>query len=288
MGDVSSSGASCAASPERRTYIRVLPVRLIEECTCDPPRRVLVEHDGQWWPGLQRAWRLCDDGRGCVPTSTAPCSTAGRREAPANGAAGASAPSGVAPVRPLYVPLRQSPAMAHPRRVLGYRRGSTDEQVDSGLDLDIDTTTPGGRLVVRVFATVAEGERGIISERTKNALSTLPTQGRAVSRPSLGQTAPALADRIRAMRKSGMTLQAITNVLNAKEYLRSAAVHSGDTQAFRRRSATHGRDRSERHLRFLRSGVGGPCAGHRPSEALADRALRTRVVRFGYSGSLIL
>ena len=41
------------------------------------------------------------------------------------------------------------------------------------LDLDIDTTTPGGRMVVQVFATVAEWERGIISERTRNALSTL-------------------------------------------------------------------------------------------------------------------
>ena len=40
------------------------PVRLLEERTYDPPRSVLVEHDGRWWPGTQRAWRLCDDGRG--------------------------------------------------------------------------------------------------------------------------------------------------------------------------------------------------------------------------------
>ncbi|MGY1692002.1 hypothetical protein [Geodermatophilus sp. SYSU D01105] len=39
-------------------------IRLVEERRYDPPRSVLVEHDGEWWPGLQRAWRLCDDGRG--------------------------------------------------------------------------------------------------------------------------------------------------------------------------------------------------------------------------------
>jgi hypothetical protein len=39
-------------------------VRLVEEWPYDPPRTVEVEHEGQWWPGLQRSWRLLDDGRG--------------------------------------------------------------------------------------------------------------------------------------------------------------------------------------------------------------------------------
>ena len=39
-------------------------VRLIEERRYDPPRTVEVEHEGRWWPGLQRSWRLLDDGRG--------------------------------------------------------------------------------------------------------------------------------------------------------------------------------------------------------------------------------
>ena len=30
----------------------------------DPPRAVEVERDGRWWPVLQSAWRLLDDGRG--------------------------------------------------------------------------------------------------------------------------------------------------------------------------------------------------------------------------------
>lgn len=82
------------------------------------------------------------------------------------------------------------------------------------LDLDIDTTTPGGRMVVQVFATVAEWERGIISERTRNALSTLRAQGRPVSRPALDQSQPELAARIRRMRTTGMTMQAIADTLN--------------------------------------------------------------------------
>ena len=39
-------------------------IRLIEERRCDPPRPVVVEHGGEWWPGLQPAGQLCDDGRG--------------------------------------------------------------------------------------------------------------------------------------------------------------------------------------------------------------------------------
>jgi hypothetical protein len=41
-------------------------VRLLREHRYDPPRPVEVEHDGYWWPGLQHAWRLCDDDRGWI------------------------------------------------------------------------------------------------------------------------------------------------------------------------------------------------------------------------------
>ncbi len=39
-------------------------IRLLDERRFDPPRSVLVANDGQWWPGEQSAWRLCDDGFG--------------------------------------------------------------------------------------------------------------------------------------------------------------------------------------------------------------------------------
>ncbi len=37
--------------------------RLLEKRAFTPPRPVEVERDGSWWPGLQSAWRLRDDGR---------------------------------------------------------------------------------------------------------------------------------------------------------------------------------------------------------------------------------
>lgn len=36
---------------------------LLEQCF-QPPRDVEVERNGRWWPGVQAAWRACDDGRG--------------------------------------------------------------------------------------------------------------------------------------------------------------------------------------------------------------------------------
>ena len=45
-------------------------VRLLEERRFDPPRVIEVEHAGQWWPGFQYAWRLCDDHRGWMADVT--------------------------------------------------------------------------------------------------------------------------------------------------------------------------------------------------------------------------
>jgi len=39
-------------------------VRLLHERRYDPPRPVEVEHKGQWCPGFQSRWLLCDDDRG--------------------------------------------------------------------------------------------------------------------------------------------------------------------------------------------------------------------------------
>jgi hypothetical protein len=55
----------------------VSAVRLIEERRFDPPRPVQVEQDGRWWPGVQHAWRLCDDGRGGWRTLRTSSSTPG-------------------------------------------------------------------------------------------------------------------------------------------------------------------------------------------------------------------
>ncbi len=47
----------------------------------------------------------------------------------------------------------------------------------------IDTTTPGGRLVFHVFATLAEFERDLIRERTNAGLAAARARGRVGGRP---------------------------------------------------------------------------------------------------------
>lgn len=63
---------------------------------------------------------------------------------------------------------------------------------------DIDTTTPAGRLVFHVFASIAQFERERISERTKEGLVSARKRGRIGGRP------PALSaaqkDEVRRMR----------------------------------------------------------------------------------------
>ncbi len=63
---------------------------------------------------------------------------------------------------------------------------------------DIDTTTPAGRLIFHVFASIAQFERERISERTKEGLEAAKKRGRIGGRP------PALSatqrDEVRRMR----------------------------------------------------------------------------------------
>jgi len=81
------------------------------------------------------------------------------------------------------------------------------------MDLGMDTSTSSGRLVANVMASVAEWERAVIGERTRDALAARKAQGLPVSRPSVDGL---LAQRIAALRVGGATYQAIADALNAE------------------------------------------------------------------------
>ena len=83
------------------------------------------------------------------------------------------------------------------------------------LDLGVDTSSPGGRLVANVFASVAEWERATIAARTKAGLAAVRAQGKPISRASVTDR-PELRERIAAMRAAGITLQGIADELNAE------------------------------------------------------------------------
>ena len=63
---------------------------------------------------------------------------------------------------------------------------------------DIDTTTPAGRLIFHVFASVAQFERERISERTREGLDAAKKRGRVGGRPPA--LSPYQRDEVRRMR----------------------------------------------------------------------------------------
>jgi DNA invertase Pin-like site-specific DNA recombinase len=83
------------------------------------------------------------------------------------------------------------------------------------LDLRLDTREPGGRLAARALAEVSEWERRRIADRTRSGLAAARSRSAGGSRPSVRDD-PELSDRIRSMRGDGMSLQAISDVLNAE------------------------------------------------------------------------
>jgi DNA invertase Pin-like site-specific DNA recombinase len=77
---------------------------------------------------------------------------------------------------------------------------------------NIDTTTPGGRLIFHVFGALAEFERDLIRERTRAGLAAARARGRTGGRPTVWTE-----DKLRtarAMRESGdYDVAAIAKVL---------------------------------------------------------------------------
>ena len=82
------------------------------------------------------------------------------------------------------------------------------------LDIDIDSSTPAGGLMLTVMAAIAEFERRVISDRTRRALAELKAQGVTLGRPD--GTPPEATARILDLRASGNTYQQIADHLNAE------------------------------------------------------------------------
>ncbi|MBE7193209.1 MAG: recombinase family protein [Gordonia polyisoprenivorans] len=79
-------------------------------------------------------------------------------------------------------------------------------------DLDIDTATAAGQLVLSNFAALAQFERDRISERTREALAVKKAQGVRLGRPASVSTD--VIARIISEREAGLTLRAIAEHLN--------------------------------------------------------------------------
>jgi DNA invertase Pin-like site-specific DNA recombinase len=89
------------------------------------------------------------------------------------------------------------------------------------VELELDTASSGGRLTARALSSVAGFQHDRLSERTRKGLAAAQSRRRAAAeetgpgRHTAGW--PEISQRIAAMRRSGMTLQAIADVLNAED-----------------------------------------------------------------------
>lgn len=83
------------------------------------------------------------------------------------------------------------------------------------LDVDVDTSTPSGELMAGIMALMAQHERRIIGQRTKDALAVKRAAGFRLGRPVL---VPAeIRAEVVAMREAGLSFAKIASNLNARE-----------------------------------------------------------------------
>ena len=84
------------------------------------------------------------------------------------------------------------------------------------VDLRLDTGSAPGRLTARTLIKVGEWEGQRIAEQTRKGLAAARARRVTTGRPAV-EDRPDLKERIVAMRKEGMTLQAIADQLNAED-----------------------------------------------------------------------
>lgn len=114
----------------------------------------------------------------------------------------------------------------------------TERQIGlRSLNDPVDTTTPQGRLITNVFASIAEFERDLIRERTKAGLASARARGRNGGRPpGLSKDALNVAIAAEALYKQGsLSAQQIAAQLNISKttlykYLRLQGVGIGSAE----------------------------------------------------------
>src|SRR5580693_8726761 len=73
----------------------------------------------------------------------------------------------------------------------------------------VDTSTPNGRLVFGIFASIAEFERELIRDRVKSGIAAARSKGMRLGRPRVSVD----ADQIASLRASGVSWREISNRL---------------------------------------------------------------------------
>lgn len=81
---------------------------------------------------------------------------------------------------------------------------------------DIDTTTPAGRLVFHVFASISQFERERISERTREGLQAARARGRVGGRP-LALTAAQKAEARRMRDEEGRSIAEVARLFKVSQ-----------------------------------------------------------------------
>ena len=81
------------------------------------------------------------------------------------------------------------------------------------LDYELDTSTAAGELAASALIRVGDWERGQIAERTRPGLTAIRT---TAAKPASVRDDPQLSARIGTMRAQGLSLQAISDTLNAE------------------------------------------------------------------------
>jgi len=94
-------------------------------------------------------------------------------------------------------------------------------------DLQIDTSTPTGKLMRVMTSAIAEFERELLSLRTKEGLERARAQGKRLGKPP----SPEITERCLSLRESGLSYNEIGNELNMTKEAVKQRIHRGKTAA---------------------------------------------------------